>query len=308
MTNDMDHGAADSRVPAVPRLHEPVLLAEVLTHLKLDSTDSGFRIVDATVGLGGHAGAILEAVPDGKLVGIDRDAASLELAQRNLARFGDRATLVQANLADLDSVLPDGQGNGLPVDAVLMDLGYSSWQLAERGFSFQTDAPLDLRMDVRSGESAAELVARLPERELADLIYAYGEERASRRVAKAIVTARKARPILTTVQLADVIAGAVPRRGRLHPATKTFQALRVAVNDELGSLERGLTAAERALRPGGRLAVISFESLSDRIVKRHFKASERLEVITKKVIQPSRDEVRANPRARSAKLRVAERI
>ncbi len=302
MTNDMDHGAADSRVPAVPRLHEPVLLAEVLTHLKLESDSN---VVDATVGLGGHAGAILERTPKGKLVGLDRDAASLKLAGEHLVRFGDQVTLVQANLADLDSALPD---DFVPVDAILMDLGYSSFQLAERGFSFQSDAPLDLRMDVRSGETAAELVGRLPERELADLIYAFGEERASRRIAKAIVTARKARPILTTVQLADVIAGAVPRRGRLHPATKTFQALRVAVNDELGSLERGLTAAERALRPGGRLAVISFESLSDRIVKRHFKASERLEVITKKVIQPSRDEVHANPRARSAKLRIAERI
>lgn len=305
----MDHGAADSRVPAVPRLHEPVLLAEVLTHLKLESAKSALRVVDATVGLGGHAGAILEQAPHGKLVGIDRDGASLELAReylvRVLARFNDRVTLVQANLADMDSVLPD---DFVPVDAILMDLGYSSWQLAERGFSFQSDAPLDLRMDVRTEETAAELVARLPERELADLIYAFGEERASRRIAKAIVTARKAQPIATTTRLAEVVESAVPRRGRLHPATKTFQALRVAVNDELGSLERGLTAAENVLKPGGRLAVISFESLSDRIVKRHFKDSAALTVITKKVIQPSRDEVLANPRARSAKLRIAERV
>ncbi len=278
------------------------MLAEVLLHLKLGS-DS--RVVDATVGLGGHAEAVLERAPDGKLVGLDRDAASLKLAGEHLARFGDRVTLVQANLADLDRVLPDGFA---PVDAVLMDLGYSSWQLAERGFSFQTDAPLDLRMDVRSGESAAEVVARWPERELADLIYTYGEEHASRRIAGAIVTARREAPIDTTTRLAEVISTAIPRRGRLHPATKTFQALRVAVNDELGSLERGLAAAERVLAPGGRLAVISFESLSDRIVKRHFKESARLTVITKKVVRPSRDEVRANPRARSAKLRVAERI
>ena len=299
----MTHENADSRVPAVPRLHEPVMLAEVLTHLKLDP-DQEFHVVDATVGLGGHAGAILEQAPHAELVGLDRDGASLELARAHLARFSSQVTLIQANLADIDSVLPDGFA---PVDAVLMDLGYSSWQLAERGFSFQTDAPLDLRMDIRSGETAAELVGRLPERELADLIYAYGEEHASRRIAKAIVTARKARPIATTTQLAEVIADAVRRRGRIHPATKTFQALRVAVNDELGSLERGLTAAENVLKPGGRLVVISFESLSDRIVKRHFKDSERLAVITKKVIQPARDEVLANPRARSAKLRVAER-
>lgn len=280
------------------------MLDEVLTHLNLDPNDSALRVVDATVGLGGHAGAIL-AQTQGTLVGLDRDAESLKLAGEHLARFGDRVTLLQANLADLDTALPD---DVTPVDAVLMDLGYSSWQLAERGFSFQTDAPLDMRMDVSSGETAAELVSRLPERELADLIYAYGEERASRRIAGAIVTARKGAPITTTTQLADVVRGAVPRRGKLDPATKTFQALRVAVNDELGSLERGLTAAEQVLKPGGRLVVISFESLSDRIVKRHFKGSPQLEVITKKVIPPSRDEVRANPRARSAKLRAAERI
>lgn len=279
------------------------MLEEVLTHLKLEP-DQEFHVVDATVGLGGHAAAILEEAPHAELIGLDRDAASLKLAGERLARFADQVTLIHANLADMDQVVPDG----FAADAILMDLGYSSWQLAERGFSFQTDAPLDMRMDVRSGETAAELVARLPERELADLIYVYGEEHASRRIAKAIVTARKARPIATTTELADVIESAVRRRGKLHPATKTFQALRVAVNDELGSLERGLSAAERILKPGGRLVVISFESLSDRIVKRHFKESEQLMVITKKVVPPTRDEVLANPRARSAKLRAAERI
>jgi 16S rRNA (cytosine1402-N4)-methyltransferase len=282
------------------------MLDEVLTHLKLDPKDPDFRVVDATLGLGGHAEAILERT-EGKLVGLDRDADGLQLARQNLERFGDRVSLVHANLADLATALPSGQENSPPVDAILMDLGYSSWQLAERGFSFQTDAPLDMRMDTGSGETAADLVSQLPEKELADLIYAYGEEHASRRVAKAIVTARKGAPITTTTQLAEVVREAIPRRGKLDPATKTFQALRIAVNDELGSLERGLTAAEQVLKPGGRVVVISFESLMDRIVKRHFRSSEQLEVITKKVVRPTRDEIRANPRARSAKLRSAAR-
>ena len=291
---------AESRVPDVPGLHEPVLLDEVLTHLK-PSLKPDAHVIDATVGLGGHTAAILERLPRVRVTGLDRDAGSLALATERLKPFGQRVRLVQANFADLDTVL-DG-----PVDAILADLGISSWQLAERGFSFATDAPLDFRMDIREGQTAADLVNGLPEAELADLIYAYGEERASRRIAKAIVAARKADRIGTTTELATVVEGAVPRRGKLHPATRTFQALRIAVNDELGSLERGLAAAERVLRPGGRLLMITFHSLEDRIVKRFIRNSDALSAVNKKVIAPSRDEIRRNPRARSAKLRVAER-
>ncbi|MSU76068.1 16S rRNA (cytosine(1402)-N(4))-methyltransferase RsmH [Patescibacteria group bacterium] len=302
----MNDSPAASRVSEVPGQHEPVLLDEVLTHLtSIFDRHPKSHVVDATLGLGGHAAALLERAPRVQLVGLDRDAASLKLAAEHLKPFGDRVQLVHANFAGLDTVLPDGFA---PVQAIIADLGISSWQLSERGFSFQTDRPLDFRMDISEGDTAADLVNGLPEAELADLIYQYGEERRSRRIAKAIVTARKQERIGTTTQLADVVEGAVPRRGRLNPATKTFQALRIAVNDELGSLERGLTAAEQVLKPGGRIAVITFHSLEDRIVKRHVKDSEQLTAVNKKVIVPSRQEIRRNPRSRSAKLRVAERI
>lgn len=283
-----------------------MLLDEVLTHLTpiFDAAKSP-HVVDATLGLGGHAAAILERAPHAQLVGLDRDAGSLKLAAERLKPFGDRAQSVHADFADLDTVLPDGFA---PVDAILADLGISSWQLSERGFSFLHDAPLDFRLDTSSGQTAADLVNGLPEAELADLIYHYGEERRSRRIAKSLVTARRKERIGTTTQLADVIKGAVPRSGKIHPATRTFQALRIAVNDELGSLERGLAAAERVLRPGGRIAVISFHSLEDRIVKRHVRRSSILRAINKKVITPGRDEIKANPRSRSAKLRIAERV
>lgn len=277
------------------------MVSEVLTHLKLkpDST-----VIDATVGLGGHAEAILGQIPQGKLLGLDRDAGTLALVRKRLEQFGGQVTLKQANFAGLAEAIPAGFG---PVDAILMDLGLSSWQLAERGFSFQTEAPLDLRFDTREQATAAQVLAELPEAELADLIYRFGEERASRRIAKAIVTARKSERITTTTALVDIISSAVPRRGRIHPATKTFQALRIAVNDELTSLEHGLQAAEGALTTGGRLAVITFHSLEDRIVKQHLANSKSLTRVNKKVIQPMRAEIIANPRSRSAKLRVAEK-
>lgn len=295
------------RVSPTPKdLHEPVLLDEVLTHLTAScDAQPEPHVVDATLGLGGHTVAILERFSNARVVGLDRDAGSLELAVARLEPFGDRFTPVQANFADVATVLPDGFA---PVDGLIADLGISSWQLAERGFSFQTDAPLDFRMDIREGTTAADLVNGTSEAELADLIYQYGEERRSRRIAGAIVAARRKERIGTTTQLADVIKGAVPRSGKLHPATRTFQALRIAVNDELGSLERALVAAARILRPGGRLAVITFHSLEDRIVKRFVKDSDQLTAVNKKVIVPDRDELRRNPRSRSAKLRVAERI
>ncbi|MDZ4247694.1 MAG: 16S rRNA (cytosine(1402)-N(4))-methyltransferase RsmH [Patescibacteria group bacterium] len=286
--------------------HQPVLLDAVLAHLtEHDSTlDSDAVIVDGTVGLGGHAAAILTRFPKARLIGIDRDPRSLELAGQRLDRIGGsrgRVTLKQGSYADLPELVPDIRRR--PPRAILLDLGYSSWQLDARGFSFQTDAPLDLRFDPSQGMTAAELIRRTPERELADLIYRYGEERASRRIAKAL----KEAPPETTAQLAETVAQVKPRRGKIHPVTQTFQALRIAVNDELGELERGLPALEGALATHGRLLVISFHSLEDRIVKRFIKASDGLKAVNKKVIVATREEVVGNPRARSAKLRVAEK-
>ncbi|MEX2043636.1 MAG: 16S rRNA (cytosine(1402)-N(4))-methyltransferase RsmH [Patescibacteria group bacterium] len=297
--------------------HQPVLIDAVLAHLTHDDSTLGSDalVVDGTVGLGGHAAAILDRFPKARLVGIDRDPQSLKLADQRLARINDgrgRVTLKQGSYAHLPKLVPEIRRH--PPRAILLDLGYSSWQLEARGFSFQADAPLDLRFDPGQGMPAADLIRRTPERELADLIYRYGEERASRRIAKALKGAKPA----TTLALAEAVARAKPSQGKrrkIHPATKTFQALRIAVNDELGELERGLPALEGALatpsdsaaaRPPGRLLVISFHSLEDRIVKRFIRDSERLTPVNKKVIVATREEVRNNPRARSAKLRVAE--
>ena len=276
------------------------MVPETLKHLELSNSST---VIDATIGLGGHAAAILKKWPTAKVIGFDRDPGALKLATQRLAEYGPRLVTIHGNYSDLATMVPVSDR---PVDAILMDLGYSSWQLAERGFSFQTTAPLDLRMNPDDPESALDLIARLSETELADLIYQYGEERQSRRIARAIKGASREH-IATTTGLAEVIAKAVPRRGRLHPATKTFQALRIAVNDELGSLERGLAAATEVLQPGGRLLVISFHSLEDRLVKQFINNSDVLEKVNKKVIKPTRDEVIANSRARSAKLRVARK-
>ena len=295
--------------------HVPVMTAEVLRFLR---PEHGGLFVDCTVGLGGHARALLEAGAT-RLIGLDRDPAALAIARERLAPFGDRVRLVQADYRAIGEVL-DREGVDLD-DGTLADLGVSSLQLDApgRGFSFQRDEPLDMRMNPSGGESAAELVARSTERELADVIFQYGEERFSRRIARAIVRARTSAPVQTTGQLASIVRRAVPhrqrRRGpaRIDPATRTFQALRIWVNQELDGLDRFLETAIRRLRAGARLVVITFHSLEDRIVKHTLRALEHtkdaaVKVLTKKPLVPTEEERQRNPRARSAKLRAAERI
>jgi 16S rRNA (cytosine1402-N4)-methyltransferase len=291
--------------------HAPVLTAEVLQYLR---PERGGVFVDCTVGLGGHSRALLEAGAT-RVVGFDRDLQALAAARETLAPWADRVELVHADYRELDEVL-DRHGIRL-VDGALADLGVSSLQLDApgRGFSFQRDEPLDMRMDTTSGDTAADLVARSTERDLADAIYAYGEERFSRRIARAIVEARRAEPIATTGGLAAIVRRALPRRGyvRIDPATRTFQALRIWVNQELDGLDRFIVAAAQRLRIGARLVVISFHSLEDRIVKHTLRALQQsrdagVRVLTKKPVVPGDDEVRRNPRARSAKLRAAERM
>ncbi|MFN8472035.1 MAG: 16S rRNA (cytosine(1402)-N(4))-methyltransferase RsmH [Anaerolineae bacterium] len=301
--------------------HIPVLLAPTI---ELLSIRQGGRYIDGTIGAGGHALAILEASgPDGRLLGLDQDPQALQIAAARLPQ--NQVVLVNANFRDLQSVATER--GFTEVDGILLDLGVSSLQFdtAERGFAFLYDAPLDMRMNPATPVTAADLVNDLPEGELADLIYEYGEEPASRRIARAIVAAR---PIETTGQLAKVVARAAGKPGhwRIHPATRTFQALRIAVNDELGALTAVLPQAVSLLAAGGRLAVISFHSLEDRIVKTFFRDEARdcicppqqpvctcghkatLRIITRKPVQAEEAEVRQNSRARSAKLRVAERL
>jgi 16S rRNA (cytosine1402-N4)-methyltransferase len=285
--------------------HTPVLLAETLE--LLDVRPGGFY-VDGTLGLGGHAREILRrSAPHGRLLGLDRDAETLERARAALAPFGERVRLGHADFRELPELLAGEQPDG-----ILLDLGVSSLQLdsPERGFSFRHEGPLDMRLDRSHGPSAAELVNRLPERELADLIHRYGEERAARRVARAIVAARARRRLTTTLELAELVRGAVGRgRPGLHPATRTFQALRIGVNRELEGLERALGAAARLLAPGGRLAVIAFHSLEDRQVKQAFRSlrGEGFQLLTRKPLRPGLAELGANPRARSARLRALAR-
>lgn len=285
--------------------HVPVLLQEVMANL---NPKAGDRLIDCTLGGAGHTAALLDrSGPDGQLLALDADPDALERARTRLADFGKRVIFVHSNFSDLYKV---ATAHGFDaVDGILMDLGLSSDQLAStRGFSFQHAGALDMRFDPAQLESAADLVNTLDGDELADLIYEYGEERLSRRIARAIVMAR---PIRTAEQLAEVIADAIGRRGRLHPATRTFQALRIAVNDELNALKNALPAAVNLLKPGGRLAVISFHSLEDRIVKQFIRdaAQEKtLRRLHKKPIAPGETEIKANPRARSAKLRVAEKV
>jgi 16S rRNA (cytosine1402-N4)-methyltransferase len=291
--------------------HVPVLTAEALQYLR---AERGGVYVDCTVGLGGHARALLEAGAT-RVIGVDRDLQALAVARETLAPWAERVELVHADYRDLDEVL-DQRGIRL-VNGTLADLGVSSLQFDTpgRGFSFQRDEPLDMRMDTSTGDTAAALVARSTERELADGIYAYGEERFSRRIARAIVGARREQPIETTGRLAAIVRRALPRRGymRIDPATRTFQALRIWVNRELEGLDRFLEAAVRRLHAGARLVVITFHSLEDRIVKHTLRALEHsgeaaVKVLTKKPIGPSDEEVLRNPRARSAKLRAAERL
>ena len=261
-------------------------------------------VVDMTVGSGGHAAALLEAGVS-RLVGVDRDPEALALARERLSAYGDRVRLVGARFSEVDEDLV-----GTPADGVLFDLGVSSMQLdrPERGFGYRVDGPLDMRMGEGSGAaapSAADLVNGLPERDLADLIYRFGEEPRSRRIAAAIV---RRRPIRTTDQLTGIIVGAVGKRpGGPHPARRTFQALRIAVNRELEELTAALPPAAGLLGPGGRVVVISYHSLEDRIVKRAFRDDDRLDILTKKPLVAGAAERARNPRARSAKLRAAER-
>jgi 16S rRNA (cytosine1402-N4)-methyltransferase len=289
--------------------HIAVLPAEVLRYL---DPQPGQTIVDATVGVGGHARLLAERLgPAGLLIGLDQDVDMLRHAERRLR--GLPVVLIQRNFEDLPDVLRE---RGIPaVDAVLADLGFCSDQLADpaRGLSFAHDGPLDMRLDTSGGEPASALLRRLPERELADIFWRYGEERFSRRVARKIVEMRKEEPIATTGQLAELVRRCVPRpRGHRHvidPATRVFQALRIAVNDELGALERLLQVLPDCVKPGGRAAIISFHSLEDRLVKQAFRKSPDLfKELTRKPVQASEDEIRDNPRARSAKVRAAMRV
>ncbi len=286
--------------------HVPVLLAEAL---ELLAVRPGALCVDGTVGLGGHAAAVLRATaPDGRLVGFDKDGETLAAAQARLAEFGARVRLEQADFREI----PDRIAGERP-NAILLDLGVSSVQLDDpaRGFSFQADGPLDMRMDRTSGQTAADLVNRMRESDLADLIFECGDEPASRRIARAIVRAREMKPIETTTELADIVRRAAPRRrpGGLHPATRTFQALRIRVNGELEGLREAFVRIAGCLAPGGRMAVIAFHSLEDRASKEAFRelAGQGFSVLTRKPVRPGDDEVRANPRARSARLRAVAR-
>ncbi len=285
------------------RAHVAVLFQEVIDVL---APRDGGRYIDATLGAGGHAAGILAAsAPTGRLLGLDADPAALTVAAANLAAFGARATLVHSNFERLREV---AAANGfLPADGIVLDLGLSSLQLADaaRGFSFQTDGALDMRFDPAVPTTAADLVNSLDEEELADLIFEYGEEHASRRIARAIV---RARPLTTARQLGDVIERAVGRHSRIHPATRTFQALRIAVNREIEVLEQVLPQMVETLAPQGKVAIISFHSLEDRRVKNFFRETQSLRVLTKHPMRPTREEEQVNPRSRSAKLRVAEKM
>ena len=290
--------------------HQPVLVPETMTLLE---PGRGGLFVDCTVGLGGHSRALLEGGAT-RVLGLDRDPDALQIAKRELAAFGDRVELVHADYRDLDRVL-DGRGIAA-VAGALADLGVSSLQLGAdgRGFSFQRDEPLDMRMDRTTGASAAELLAAVAEEELANVIFQFGEERYSRRIARAVVRARAEAPIATTGQLAALVRRAVPVRGyqRIDPATRTFQAIRIWVNRELEGLDAFLAATARRLAASARFAVIAFHSLEDRIVKHAFRAlahgETAVRILTKRPIEASDEEVARNPRARSAKLRAIERL
>jgi 16S rRNA (cytosine1402-N4)-methyltransferase len=322
-------------------VHQPVMLDEVVEWLR--GTEGG-TYIDCTLGLGGHTKALLNASTETRVVGIDRDPEALEFARTRLSIFGERVRLVHANFEDIGLVLESEEITD--ARGILADLGVSSLQLekSERGFSFTMDAPLDMRMDPNSEVTAAELVNGLSERDLADTIFEYGEERGSRKIARAIVRQRAGEAIETTKQLAEIVVRALNIRGhwRIHPATRTFQALRIAVNEELIALERFIPAGISALERGGRLAIISFHSLEDRIVKRSYLresgqcicekrgpqpvlsrkmeapagavicdrcgASKRGKVLTRRPLRPKQDEMERNPRSRSSLLRVCERV
>jgi 16S rRNA (cytosine1402-N4)-methyltransferase len=301
--------------------HAPVLLNEAVDYL---AVQPGGRYVDCTTGAAGHARAILEAAaPGGLLLGLDADPVAISVARENLAQFGDSVQLVESNFRDLRRVCR--RQNFIPVHGILFDLGISSMQLAdERGFSFQVEAPLDMRFNPSQALTAADIVNHYTEQDLADVIWRFGEDPASRRIARAVI---RARPLRSTTELAAVIARASggPRR-RIHPATRTFQSLRIAVNDELGALRDALSQAVEVLGRGGRIVVISFHSLEDRIVKQFFLQESRdcicppeqptctcghrasLRLVTRRSVTPSPEEIAINPRSRSARLRAAEKL
>ncbi len=306
--------------------HVSVLLHECIDNLNI-RPDGVY--LDGTLGLGGHSFEIASRLTTGRLIGIDRDPTAIERAGARLAPFGDRVSLVHGNFADAAEILSSLEIGG--VDGMLFDLGVSSPQLDEvqRGFSYMGDAPLDMRMDSTESLSACELVNTWPEERLSRILWDYGEERYARRIARAITEARELRPIETTKELVQIIKSAMPAaalREKQHPAKRSFQAIRIAVNDELGAVARMMETAPDCLRPGGRLCVISFHSLEDRIVKQGIAARENgctcpreapictcgfvrtLRSVSRKPILPSEEEIADNPRARSAKLRVAERV
>jgi 16S rRNA (cytosine1402-N4)-methyltransferase len=291
--------------------HAPVMVAEVLDVL---APARGGFFVDCTVGPGGHARAILDAGAT-RVLGIDRDPEALSLAREALRTWLDRVELVHADFRDLAAVLDARDIDR--VDGILADLGVSSLQLdsAQRGFSFRVEAPLDMRMDATTGESAADWLSQASEQEIADVVYRFGEDRFARRIARAIVRARERGPVRTTTSLADVVRRAVPRKGyqRIDPATRTFQAIRIRVNRELDRLDTFVRDAIARLRAGARLAVISFHSLEDRIVKHAFRSAAQggdsaVHLLTRRPLTPTDEEVARNPRARSARLRALERL
>ena len=311
---------------SVNPVHLPVMPVEALANLIGD--EPGGLFVDATLGLGGHTELILQASPLNRVIGFDRDAEAITLAKARLAEFGERFDAVHCDYRQIKSVLQERKIES--VTGVLADLGVSSFQFdePERGFSFKSDSPLDMRMDRSQRETAADLVNELSESELADVIYEFGEERAARRIARLIVAERAKGAIKTTAQLANLVVRAVHQKGhwRIHPATKTFQALRIAVNRELDELDQFVADAIEVLKPGGRLAIITFHSLEDRIIKQAFRfqsghcvcppsqpvcqcgTAKRVNVLTRKAIQPTDAEIAVNPRARSAKLRACQKL
>lgn len=283
--------------------HIPVLLEEVLTYLRPEPKQV---FIDGTVGQGGHADAIASrALPGGRLLAIDRDPVNLAIARERLASYGDRIVYVNDSYANVTELA--GEHGFLQVNGMLLDLGYSSLHIedASRGFSFMKEGPLDMRYDPTSDVTAADIVQEWSEESLARIFRVYGEEMRAAEIARVIVETRRNNAILTTTDLANLVTTVIHQHGPIHPATKVFQALRIAVNDELGELERALPHCVDMLASGGRLAIITFHSLEDRIVKNFFKTRTDLEIVTKRPIAPTRDEIKSNPRSRSAKLRVA---
>lgn len=295
--------------PVPEPVHVSVMVREVLEGLRLRA---GGVYVDGTLGPGGHSLAILEECPEvGRVIGVDWDQDALMVAQKRLSVHADRVLIAHGNYRDIPDILLEQEIE--EVDGIVLDLGLSSLQLeaGQRGFSFQREEILDMRMDRFGSVTAADLVNELPQDRIEEILHEHGEERWARRIARAIVRRREIQPILTSADLARVVSQAIPARyhpRRIHPATRTFQALRIAVNRELENLRDALEALPSCLVPGGRLCIITFHSLEDRLVKDAFRSDSRLRPVTKRPIIPTKDEIAANPRARSAKLRVAERI